>query len=286
MIAETARQFIDNEVRPRIAELEKQDWKLARELVQKGAELGLRRRDHSGGVRRARPRPDERRGIVGEALGRAASFATTIGAQSGIGLLPILYFGTEEPKQKYLPKHRLGRADHGLRADRGRFGLGRARGKGDGASERGRHALRPQRREDVDHERRLRRRVHRLRQGRRRQVHRLHRRAAGGAHERRRGAQDGHQGLVHDGARARRREDARRESARRGRQGSQDRLQHPEHRPLQARRDVPRRDEAGDVTSRCATPTSASSSASRSHRSARSSTSSPRWRSARGSARR
>src|ERR687883_213822 len=41
MIAETTRQFMDNEVRPRTSELEKKDWKLARELVQKGAELGF-----------------------------------------------------------------------------------------------------------------------------------------------------------------------------------------------------------------------------------------------------
>src|SRR5687767_15528417 len=41
MIAETTRQFIDNEVIPRIDELEKHDWKLARELVGKAADLGL-----------------------------------------------------------------------------------------------------------------------------------------------------------------------------------------------------------------------------------------------------
>src|SRR6185295_12929388 len=41
MIAETTRQFMDAEVLPRIAELENKDWKLARELVKKGAELGL-----------------------------------------------------------------------------------------------------------------------------------------------------------------------------------------------------------------------------------------------------
>src|ERR671932_220105 len=82
MIADTARQFMDNEVRPRLDELEKKDWKLARELVQKGAELG----------------------IIGESQGRAASFATTMGAQGGIGLLPILYYGTEEAKRKYIPR--------------------------------------------------------------------------------------------------------------------------------------------------------------------------------------
>src|SRR5256885_16770765 len=41
MIADTARQFMDGEVRPRVDELEKKDWKLARELVVKGAELGF-----------------------------------------------------------------------------------------------------------------------------------------------------------------------------------------------------------------------------------------------------
>jgi alkylation response protein AidB-like acyl-CoA dehydrogenase len=42
--------------------------------------------------------------LVGENLGRVASFATTMGAQGGIGMLPILYYGTEAAKQKYLPK--------------------------------------------------------------------------------------------------------------------------------------------------------------------------------------
>jgi alkylation response protein AidB-like acyl-CoA dehydrogenase len=103
MIADTARQFMDNEVRPRTAELEKKDWELARELVQKGAELGF-----IGAT------VDEEYGglgldqvsacIIGEALGRAASFATTMGAQGGIGLLPIVYYGTEEAKQKYIPR--------------------------------------------------------------------------------------------------------------------------------------------------------------------------------------
>ena len=42
MIADTARQFMDNEVRPRLDELEKtKDWNIARELVRKGAEIGL-----------------------------------------------------------------------------------------------------------------------------------------------------------------------------------------------------------------------------------------------------
>src|SRR5215208_4528621 len=103
MIAETARQFMDNEVRPRIPELEKKDWKLARELVRKGAELGFIGAtvpEEYGGLGL-----DQVAGaILGQYLGRSASFATTMGAQGGIGLLPILYYGTEEAKQKYIPR--------------------------------------------------------------------------------------------------------------------------------------------------------------------------------------
>jgi alkylation response protein AidB-like acyl-CoA dehydrogenase len=103
MIAETTRQFIDNEVVPHIGELEKHDWKLARELVKKAADLGLigaNIPEEYGGLGL-----DQTSGaLVGENIGRCASFATTLGAESGIGLLPIIYFGTEAAKQKYLPK--------------------------------------------------------------------------------------------------------------------------------------------------------------------------------------
>lgn len=103
MIAETTRQFIDNEVVPRIDELEHHDWKLARELVGKAADLGLISAnipEEYGGLGL-----DQTSGaLVGENIGRCASFATTLGAESGIGLLPIIYFGTEAAKQKYLPK--------------------------------------------------------------------------------------------------------------------------------------------------------------------------------------
>jgi alkylation response protein AidB-like acyl-CoA dehydrogenase len=102
MIADTTRQFMDAEVLPRIPELESKDWKLARELVKKAAELGLvgaNIPEEYGGLGL-----DQTSGaIIAENIGRSASFATTLGAQSGIGLLPILYFGTEAAKQKYLP---------------------------------------------------------------------------------------------------------------------------------------------------------------------------------------
>lgn len=103
MIADTTRQFVDNEVVPRIDELEKHDWKLARELVGEAAELGLigaNIPEEYGGLGL-----DQTSGaLIGENIGRSASFATTLGAESGIGLLPIVYFATDAAKQKYLPK--------------------------------------------------------------------------------------------------------------------------------------------------------------------------------------
>jgi alkylation response protein AidB-like acyl-CoA dehydrogenase len=103
MIAETTRQFVDAEVVPRVDELEKKDWKLSRELIKQAADLGLIGAsipEEYGGLGL-----DQTSGaLIGENIGRSASFATTLGAESGIGLLPIIYFGTEAAKQKYLPK--------------------------------------------------------------------------------------------------------------------------------------------------------------------------------------
>src|SRR5881392_727498 len=103
MIAETTRQFVDAEVVPRTDELENKDWKLARELVKQAADLGL--------VGASIPEEYDGLGLdqtsgalIAENIGRSASFATTLGAQSGIGLLPIVYFGTAAAKQKYLPQ--------------------------------------------------------------------------------------------------------------------------------------------------------------------------------------
>ncbi len=103
MIGQTAEEFIDHEVLPAIDRLEQKDWALARTLVQRSGELGLLATDV----------PDAYGGldldkvssvIVGEAVGRCASFATTFGAQTGLAITPILCFGTEAQKQKYLPR--------------------------------------------------------------------------------------------------------------------------------------------------------------------------------------
>jgi alkylation response protein AidB-like acyl-CoA dehydrogenase len=102
MIGETTREFVDAEVRPAIPEMEKHNWQLARDLVAKGGELGLLGAtipEEYGGLGL-----DQTSGVViAEMMGRAGGFGTTFGAQTSIGLLPILYFGSEELKQKWIP---------------------------------------------------------------------------------------------------------------------------------------------------------------------------------------
>ena len=102
--------------------------------------------------------------VVSEKMARSASFGATFGAHANLTIVPLMLFGTEAQKQKYLPKLLSGEliGAYGLsESGSGSDALG-ARTQGDAA---GRRQLPPERREDVDHQRRLRRPVHRLRQG-------------------------------------------------------------------------------------------------------------------------
>ncbi|HEY2867724.1 MAG TPA: acyl-CoA dehydrogenase family protein [Pyrinomonadaceae bacterium] len=103
MIAETTREFVDNDVRPALDALENHDWNIARDLLQKCGELGLL----------GSTIPEEYGGlgldqttsvIIAEMMGRAGGFGSTFGANSSIGLLPLLYFGSEELKKKWIPR--------------------------------------------------------------------------------------------------------------------------------------------------------------------------------------
>jgi alkylation response protein AidB-like acyl-CoA dehydrogenase len=103
LIGQTADEFMANEVLPALEQLEKKDWQLARRLVARAGELGLLGTDVSdefGGVGLDKVASI----LVGEAMGRSASFATTFGAQTGLAITPILCFGTEAQKQKYLAR--------------------------------------------------------------------------------------------------------------------------------------------------------------------------------------
>ena len=103
MIGETTRDFIDNEVIPNLEAMEHHDWEMARSLIHKAGELGLLGANI----------PEEYGGldlnqttgvVVAENMGRGSGFGVTFGSQTSIGLLPLLYFGSEELKQKYIPQ--------------------------------------------------------------------------------------------------------------------------------------------------------------------------------------
>jgi alkylation response protein AidB-like acyl-CoA dehydrogenase len=102
LIAKTARDFADREVLPRLDELEAKDWDLARQLVRRCGELGLMATDVPeayGGLDLDKVSSV----IVAEGVSRSSSFCTTFGAQTGLAIVPLLCFGTEAQKRRYLP---------------------------------------------------------------------------------------------------------------------------------------------------------------------------------------
>jgi alkylation response protein AidB-like acyl-CoA dehydrogenase len=103
MIGDTTREFVDNEVQPQLPAMENHAWEVARDLVRKAGELGLLGAtipEEYGGLGL-----DQTTGtLIAEMMGRAGGFGTTFGAHSSIGLLPILYFGSEELKKTWIPK--------------------------------------------------------------------------------------------------------------------------------------------------------------------------------------
>src|SRR5688572_24419347 len=103
LIGQTADEFIDNEVLPVLGQLEQKDWPLARTLIRRCGELGLLGTDVPealGGVELDKAASL----VVGESVGRCASFATTFGAQTGLALTPLLCFGSEDQKRRYVPR--------------------------------------------------------------------------------------------------------------------------------------------------------------------------------------
>jgi alkylation response protein AidB-like acyl-CoA dehydrogenase len=102
-IGRTAEEFFRKEVEPNLDALLHQEPGLARSLLRKSAELGLTAisiPEKFGGLEL-----DLASALVAaERLGKDASYSAWHGAHSGIGTLPILYFGSEEQKQKYLPR--------------------------------------------------------------------------------------------------------------------------------------------------------------------------------------
>lgn len=104
MIAQTCLDFIKQEITPRLDEIDSmKDPKLMPSLLDKAGVLGLLGTsvpESLGGFGMS----FNTTMLVAEVLGGAHSFAVAYGAHTGIGTLPILYYGTEDQKKKYVPK--------------------------------------------------------------------------------------------------------------------------------------------------------------------------------------
>ncbi len=103
LIAQTAEQFVETEIVPRLKEIEEKKPGLLRELLKKAADVGLCANDvpqKYGGLELDKISSI----IISEKMARDGSWAATLGAQAGIGILPIAFFGTEAQKARYVPK--------------------------------------------------------------------------------------------------------------------------------------------------------------------------------------
>ncbi|HFB61451.1 MAG TPA: acyl-CoA dehydrogenase, partial [Bacteroidetes bacterium] len=103
MMAQTCKDFTETQVLPNVEQLEHHDNELLTKLLKDAGELGLL------GI----SIPEEYDGfgqnfvtsmLTVEEMGKGFSYAVAYSAHTGIGTLPILYFGNEEQKKKYLPK--------------------------------------------------------------------------------------------------------------------------------------------------------------------------------------
>jgi alkylation response protein AidB-like acyl-CoA dehydrogenase len=102
LFGRTAAEFMRNEVLPRAQDLYAHDWALTRRLLQKAAALDLTRLEIPaayGGLGLDKISA----AFVGEHVSIEPSFAGSLGAHTSIGTLPLVYFGTDEQKARYLP---------------------------------------------------------------------------------------------------------------------------------------------------------------------------------------
>jgi len=103
LLGKTVEEFVAKEIVPNIPELEKHKEGLMPQMVRKAGEIGLLGvgiPEAYGGAALDKVSMT----IVSEKLSAYAAFVVAFGADTGIGTIPIVYFGTEAQKQKYLPK--------------------------------------------------------------------------------------------------------------------------------------------------------------------------------------
>ena len=103
LIAQTAEEFAQNEILPNIEKMEHKDFSVSRGLLKKAGELGLSAveiPEAYGGLEMDKVTA----AVIADRVAKYAGFATTWGAHTGIGTLPLVYFGNEAQKKKYLPQ--------------------------------------------------------------------------------------------------------------------------------------------------------------------------------------
>src|ERR1700683_517041 len=98
LIGQTAEEFAVNEILPNVEKIEHKDFSISRALVRKAGELGLSAveiPEAYGGLEMDKVTA----AVIADHIAKYAGFGTTWGAHSGIGLLPLVYFGTEEQER-------------------------------------------------------------------------------------------------------------------------------------------------------------------------------------------
>lgn len=102
MVRDMVSDFVNTQVLPNMDKIEKQEGNIASALLEKMADLGLlgtHMPEQYGGM----AMDTNTNTIITETLGASGSFTVSYAAHTGIGMLPILYFGTEAQKEQYLP---------------------------------------------------------------------------------------------------------------------------------------------------------------------------------------
>jgi alkylation response protein AidB-like acyl-CoA dehydrogenase len=103
MVKETVKSFVEQEILPHVERIEKLEEGLIPSILDKFADLGLLG-THMPETLGGSNLDYITNTVIGEEVGPSGSFSVSYNAHTGIGMLPILYYGTEEQKQKYLPK--------------------------------------------------------------------------------------------------------------------------------------------------------------------------------------
>jgi butyryl-CoA dehydrogenase len=102
-IARTTEEFARNEILPNAEKIEHKEFAVTRELIRKACEIGIANVDipeQYGGSDMDKISSS----LINENISVSGSFSVSFGGHTGIGSLPIVYFGTAEQKAKYLPK--------------------------------------------------------------------------------------------------------------------------------------------------------------------------------------